>query len=602
MQNLLKKINFDSFDEVFIDINEIHNNYKNYLENEKILVRESSTLKSEANFDSDTWIFYNTTTLVYSSLQFSKIKDLVNLNLIDKDDYIILKCWIADKVITSNQPTGVLGDIRYVLDLFTDTKGFKPELIKTPKGNAIMTFLDYSSSESVTRSKVIILKEYLNFIDRIGFIKEGYEQTLHILMQYKYAPRKDTIRKLPTSNHIFSFDYYIKDFFSSDSNQLLKKIYYPLLIWWKVTNIIPMRPSELVTKTKRDCLIQQNNKYYLKIDRIKVKRTDASIYKAQIPILNKIEISEEIYNLINDYINFTDFAESNTLFSWNAMNEFKAQFNNEKSNNNNQETFPIFISDCDKFDSLSFNVNTLDRLLDSFYTQILEKKYGYTCDNDNKLDIGDTRHLAFASLHLQGLSPIEIAMLGGHTTIEMQDSYINHVQYYIDNEVLNLISDKISITSNASMFNSLRKIVFTKPFSYQLDINLSNYEKTDDGIGYCLLNDINDFCDEVPHCIFCSKWWCEPSNDSYIALKQFLLDNKIHPLKKEIEAEEKFFMNLIKEAQIVNIDGLAEIDKDDCNNIKSHSLKIRAKADKLAFLKASLLETKFEQSKEILND
>ena len=60
--------------------------------------------------------------------------------------------------------------------------------------------------------------------------------------------------------------------------------------------------------------------------------------------------------------------------------------------------------------------------------------------------------------------------------------------------------------------------------------------------------------------------------------------------------EEQFFIKLINQAKIVNVNGLAELDKYDENAIKSQSLKIRAKADKIAFLKASLLERNFEKN------
>ena len=125
---------------------------------------------------------------------------------------------------------------------------------------------------------------------------------------------------------------------------------------------------------------------------------------------------------------------------------------------------------------------------------------------------------------------------------------------------------------------------------------MSDFERTDDGIGYCLLNtDTNEFCDDVPYCSFCSKWWCEPTNDSYKAVRDYILNNEINPLQREIEVEEQFFIKLINQAKVLNINGLAELDKSDENAIKSQSLKIRAKADKIAFLKASLLERNFEK-------
>ncbi len=54
--------------------------------------------------------------------------------------------------------------------------------------------------------------------------------------------------------------------------------------------------------------------------------------------------------------------------------------------------------------------------------------------------------------------------------------------------------------------------------------------------------------------------------------------------------------------EIVNLNGLAGLEKHEEQDFKSQSLKLRSKADKLAFLKASLLEQKFEKENEIQNN
>lgn len=604
MSDILSKINIDAIEKVEIDIDELIKEYSSELDELNILLKESPSFKSNATFDSDIWIFYQEDTNSYSHLKFRSIIDKVKLKLIDNEDYQLLKCWLVDTLIENNIVGGTLcnnyGNV--IIEIFEQTKGFKKEVVKTKKGNLIKTFIDYSNSECIKKERIRALESYANFLERIGLIEGGYEILIKTIFEYDFKEEINTSRKLPSSRSIFIFDYCIKDFFEGNNDLTLKKIYYPVYIWWKVTNVIPMRPNELIIKTTRDCLIEDKDedKYYLKVNRVKIKRTRYTVSKPMIPILNKLEIDKDTYDLIKKYIDLTEFTQSHTLFSWMALNEFKQEYMDTKiSSEENKASLPIFNSDSEKFNALMFGASVLSELLSSFYKYIIGFQYGHNFKDKERLSLGDTRHLAFSSLHLQGLSPVEIAMLGGHTTLEMQDSYTNHVQYYVDNEVLNYLSDKSTCGEYSKMYTNLKEIVFNKPWGYELGIDLSGFEKTDDGIGYCLLDaiDENEICDDVPHCAFCSKWWCEPTNDSYKTVAKYILDRKITPLQSEIKTEEEFFKTLIKEASIVNLNGLAELDKIDNEALKSQSLKLRAKANKLAFLKISLLEKDFEIKK-----
>ena len=598
MDKILKKIDTSLLEAEEISVEKLAEQYRFDLNNLNVLRKESQTYQSDATFDSKIWIFYNENTSTYHIIDFSEIEDMVKLGVINNNDYIILKCWIVD-VITSNSASAstIARSTSGILNIFIETHGFTKEFIQDNTGNKIKTFIDYIESDDVKNNVVKQLKSYVNFVERIGYINDGYSIFFKTVFEYKVKTTSNKPRKLPKNSHVFEFDYYIKDFFEGDNDPLLQKIYYPIWIWWKVTNVIPMRPSELTSQSTRDCLVTINDKYYLKVNRVKVERTRHTINKPMIPVLDKLEITKEIYDLIQKYIDFTDSYESYTLFSWTALEDFKIKYMDLRSMDDYKQYLPVFHPSTEtKFNPLVFSNASMRDLLSNFYTNIIGNLYGCYVDNEDKLSPGDTRHLAFCSLYLQGMSPVEIAMLGGHTTLEMQDSYTNHVTYYIDDEILSFISDKSICGTNAKMFNTLKEIVDKKPWSYELNVDLSDFERTDDGIGYCLLNtDTKEFCDDVPYCSFCSKWWCEPTNDSYKAVRDYILNNEINPLQREIEVEEQFFIKLINQAKVLNINGLAELDKSDENAIKSQSLKIRAKADKIAFLKASLLERNFEK-------
>ncbi|BCD15390.1 hypothetical protein [Bacillus cereus] len=77
-------------------------------------------------------------------------------------------------------------------------------------------------------------------------------------------------------------------------------------------------------------------------------------------------------------------------------------------------------------------------MIEIFYRAI-ERVYDFKVEQEYQLRPNDTRHLAFMSLMMQGYSPVEIARLGGHKTIQTQVHYSSHKEYWVDSEVFKLM-------------------------------------------------------------------------------------------------------------------------------------------------------------------
>ena len=139
--------------------------------------------------------------------------------------------------------------------------------------------------------------------------------------------------------------FFLKRFYKDESfAEDIKMLYMPILIWWKITAVIPMRPSELCSKLTRECLIEEDEKYYIYVNRI--KSGDASnkgvVRKGGIPLLNKIQITKEIYDLINDYIEKTnEYGHTETLFSYKALCAFRKKIAIEFGEEYSYITIPI---------------------------------------------------------------------------------------------------------------------------------------------------------------------------------------------------------------------------------------------------------------------
>lgn len=79
-------------------------------------------------------------------------------------------------------------------------------------------------------------------------------------------------------------------------------------------------PRECIYKDKED------GRYFLKLNRVKVKVENRMVSRSSItsiPLLTEIEITEDIYNLIDEYIKETEFDnDRENLFSYNAAVQF----------------------------------------------------------------------------------------------------------------------------------------------------------------------------------------------------------------------------------------------------------------------------------------
>ncbi|RHW06629.1 integrase, partial [Bacillus cereus] len=81
-------------------------------------------------------------------------------------------------------------------------------------------------------------------------------------------------RDLPDYRHILYFDEKIEQFLNEGTEFELQK-YFPIVLWWKITTVIPMRPKEFL-KLKKNCVNPAKNnkkKYEIKLPRIKEKGT-----------------------------------------------------------------------------------------------------------------------------------------------------------------------------------------------------------------------------------------------------------------------------------------------------------------------------------------
>jgi len=221
---------------------------------------------------------------------------------------------------------------------------------------------------------------------------------------YKSRPRGEQ-RALADFRTYLRFDEIISRYWdSADGGKRL--VYFPLYFWWKLTAILPLRPTELLL-TPRNCLC--GNALTVRRTRLKGsgKHVDYRIdgdYE-----LHEYEISCHLASVLNDYIDATSAMKPNeidTLFV-------------------PVDSYSGGVSDGS---SRYYTYERLSTCLRRFYDEVVTPS-GADIGNIN---LGDTRHLAMINLIISGGSPTICRELSGHADIAISSHYYANISSLVE--------------------------------------------------------------------------------------------------------------------------------------------------------------------------
>lgn len=400
----------------------------------------------------------------YRYIDFNRITPYVgcfNINMV--------KAWLI-YLLKKNTFRTVSNYYSHLAIFINASKGFRLDQVAN-----VQEYLLNKNTLTPFKNEYSLVRHVVNFIEFSEIeVDEQYLLTLNEAIDiYKYESKH---RVLPSSSSILKFSYYLEEYYNeliSDSESYNTNLikYYPIFLWWKITLVIPMRISEF-SYMSRNCLIEENEKYFITFKRIKYP------YNQEI-----IEINKETRNMIKHYMLLTNKYKSKTLISYLA-----------EINAKGKPYLYIKKNDIDYY-----NTDNFLNLLKKFYNEIIEKKYSIYFQDEEKLSPNDTRHLSFISLMMQGYDPHLISKLGGHSTIEKQYEYSYHPEFWIDNQMYilkrkldyeNLYLNRMKNLDNSLINNCLSP--GTSNFKGKLEI------------GYC--SDDQQRCESLSTCILCSHW------------------------------------------------------------------------------------------------
>lgn len=295
--------------------------------------------------------------------------------------------------------------------------------------------------------------QYVNFDGVEYYISLLDELIDEALALAKTISEDDNRRNLSDFQSIMLFDRIIDDFWkriNNNSNKKLKESYFPLYLWWKITNIIPLRLNEFCV-TPYDCIEESSDgKLYISLRRTTLKgnrkkqRRYISYKLDEDYKIYKYIISKEIADLIKEYQEITKECriDYNRLICYVSFIKGALSFGDKLDSNS-----PLL--------GRNFSRESLRSLRDRFLTEIVQNEYNYEIlksdkfieertvgieDNetvivefkplkDNQIStfrLGDIRHYAMINLVMSDVSPILIRELVDHEDINTSFHYFGN--------------------------------------------------------------------------------------------------------------------------------------------------------------------------------
>lgn len=303
--------------------------------------------------------------------------------------------------------------------------------------------------QSADITEISMINDFLNYIyiQGIDVYRELFEEDLERLniKVSNYSKNSELNRRnLPDYQSVFLFDRLINQFWKSELTTTERAYYYPLYLWWRVTNILPLRPKEFLI-TPYECISKKNDKYSIAIRRSDIKGRGLKKITHSIEgdyKLYSYPVSKEIAELILDYKRITEEyreIDGRQLLISNTLYREKGKFRTELDKE--------YISESDKI----FTLPSLKNMLNNFYVNIIQKKNGFSIIdinylenkkqssdfislNENEITLikpGDTRHFALINLVLNDFSPILVKDFAGHMRVDTSYHYFGNIDQLV---------------------------------------------------------------------------------------------------------------------------------------------------------------------------
>lgn len=308
--------------------------------------------------------------------------------------------------------------------------------------------------------QVSFLEKFLNYI-----MFEGTSEYIDLLNEDLIVIRKKIAKKakqnalnrrsLVDLQSLFLFDRILNEFWLEEKDIDKKALYYPLIIWWKIANIIPIRVKEFLL-TSYNCIIPKDNGLY----EIKLRRSLIKGGKSTQKVTHTLEdldelpypIPSDIVMLIDEYKELSKrYRKDNTLlFCHNTYIHYTSV--------HMVASFKSSLINRVKHEDRKFTPEALRCTVHRFYKNIILKERGMSLKGHEQInhsknghifkvveeekkddfqplkpneiaivELGDVRHFAMINMVLNDVSPTLIRDVVRHKDINTSYHYFGNI-------------------------------------------------------------------------------------------------------------------------------------------------------------------------------
>jgi len=343
------------------------------------------------SFSDNTWKLTNQIITVSFNFEFSRIKYYKNTESWIGCSYACFQECIKTFIILKLGSISLLG----IQDLVRD----------------FHAFLEYSH-EQIVYEKIDSTETVLELLRQLSFACDTRDAVIEVMEERISLKRKGKRQRvLANFSTYFAFHDTMQSFWNNAADEI-KLQYFPLRMWWTLTSILPLRPTEFLL-TPRKCVECENDEWILTIRRTTLKGGyRKKTYRINDDYeLRKYVITQSMAQEILDYLDLTkDMLQSklDTLFVQEPHNALVGQ-NIMKENR-------------------YYSYANLSTCLKKFQDQFM----GMLKDNGNLINLGDTRHIAMINLIISGNSPVICKELAGHNDINISSHYYSNISKFIE--------------------------------------------------------------------------------------------------------------------------------------------------------------------------
>jgi hypothetical protein len=462
-----------------------------------------------------------------------------------------LKSFALLRRMSGRNPSTILEDIKRLKDIIISTDGLRD-------ANGIKMYFMIPSTYLLYR-KCKTLSTFLEF-----YPMPEIAMVVNECMEYLRKPSEKN-RKLPMFDDVMVFDECVMDFFYSYPFEETLK-YYPVFLWWTITNIIPMRPIELLN-VKINCLhIKDDASLWITIPRFKYNSSSMDeTYWEQ-----SIQIDKLTYDIIKEYTTRFQMHNIDSKYLVPSMETINSRFNRKYTVN-------------EKVSSTS----QLKNLISFFYEEIIEGHYHEKWLE--KINAGDTRHFAIINMFLQGFNILSICRLAGQEEITTPSNYYSHAKHFATSFVYKLAQRKLEGEIGATMSDG-----FIGSRRYKVERARSGLFNDTDNInrrvdfGYCKDENFPNNC--VEDCRICERFYeFNPSLDEWQNGVRWF-QNYSNELQEKIDDS----INLMGIMSKAVYEDLKDLPANSETELKSTAIQLFKYLDQKAIIDARLMEGSYE--------